>query len=329
MAVRETKLRLLYIYQILLEETDEEHVLSAAGLLDILDSRHGIQADRRSIYGDIDTLKEFGLDIVTVKGNDHGYYIGSRDFELAELKILVDSVQVSKSITRKKTEQLIGKLKLLASRHQAKSLQKQVILTGRPKAVNETVLYNVDAIHAAIYDNHQVTFQYAEWTMKKSMVLRKNGAAYLVSPWALIWEDEFYYLVAYDHNSGQERHYRVDKMRNIEILEEEREGQKYITDFDAVDFGKRTFGMFTGKTESVTMTGQRHLAGVILDRFGRDVMMVPADADHFRVTVDITTSPQFYGWLSSFGGEVEIVRPDHVRREYIAYLKKILELYEK
>ena len=218
MAAKETKLRLLYIYQILLEETDEEHILSAADLLDLLERRYDITADRRSIYGDIDTLKAFGTDIVTVKGDDHGYYIGARDFELAELKILVDSVQVSKFITRKKTEQLIAKLKLLTSRHQAKTLQKQVILTGRPKAVNETILYNVDAIHTAIFGNRQVTFQYAEWTMGKALALRKNGASYLVGPWALIWDDEFYYLVAYDHNYGQERQYRVDKMRNIEIL---------------------------------------------------------------------------------------------------------------
>ena len=328
MAAQETKLRLLYIYQILQEETDEQHVLSAADLLDILDRRYDISADRRSIYADIDTLKEFGLDIVTVKGNDHGYYIGGRDFELAELKILVDSVQASKFITRKKTEQLIGKLKLLTSRHLAKTLQKQVILTGRPKAVNETILYNVDTIHTAIFINRQVTFQYAEWTMGKTLSLRKNGASYLVSPWALIWDDEFYYLVAYDHNSGEERHYRVDKMRNIEILEDEREGRKYITDFDEVDFGKRTFGMFTGRTESITMQGKRHLAGVILDRFGRDVMLVPADNEHFRVTVDITTSPQFFGWLASFGEEMEIIRPERVRNSYSEYLKAILNRYE-
>ena len=329
MAAQGTKLRLLNIYRILLEETDEEHILTASALLELLDRRYDMQADRRSIYSDIDTLKEFGLDIVTVKGNDHGYYVGAREFELAELKILVDSVQVSKFITKKKTEQLISKLKLLTSRHQAKALQKQVTLTNRSKATNETILYNIDSVHTAIYRNRQISFQYAEWTMGKQLSLRKNGAAYLASPWALIWDDEFYYLIAYDHNSGEERHYRVDKMRNIKILEEEREGKKEISDFNAVDFGKRTFGMFTGVTESVTLCGNRSLTGVILDRFGRDVMLVPADDDHFRVTVDITTSPQFFGWVAALGDGMEILKPQHVREQYAAYLEGVLSLYRK
>ncbi len=328
MAVQGTKLRLLYIYRILLEETDEEHILSAAALQDMLESRYQIQPDRRSIYSDIDTLKTFGLDIVTVKGSDHGFYIGERNFELAELKILVDSVQASKFITDKKTEQLIGKLKLLTSRHQAKALQKQVTLTNRPKATNETILYNVDSIHNAIYRNRQISFQYAEWTMNKKLALRRNGAAYLVSPWALVWDDEFYYMVAYDHHSQEERHYRVDKMRNIEILEAEREGEKTAGSFDAADFGKRTFGMFTGETERVTLYGKRSLAGVVLDRFGRDVMLVPADEDHFRVTVEITTSPQFFGWLTGLGGEIKILRPERVRKAYADHIRSVLANYK-
>ena len=329
MAVQEKKIRLLYIYRILLEETDEEHVLSAADMQEMLENLYGIRADRRNIYSDVDTLKTFGLDIVTVKGSDHGYYVASRDFELAELKILVDSIQASKFITRKKTEQLIRKLKLLASRHQANVLQKQVTVTNRPKATNETILYNVDAIHTAIFENRQLAFQYAEWAMKKTLELRRNGALYRVSPWALIWDDEYYYLVAYDHKSGEERHYRVDKMRNIDILGEEREGKRLIADFDPADFGKRTFGMFTGRTENVTLEGRRYLAGVILDRFGQDVMLIPTDEDHFRVTLEITTSPQFYGWAAALGEDIRIVRPAHIRDAYTEYLSGILKVYDR
>ncbi|MBR2562008.1 MAG: WYL domain-containing protein [Eubacterium sp.] len=328
MAVQDTKLRLLFIWQILSEETDEDHLLSASDLLDLLYRRHDVKADRRSVYSDIDTLKEFGVDIVTVKGNDHGYYIAGRDFELAELKVLADSVQVSKFITRKKSEDLIKKLKLLTSVHQGKQLQKQITLLGRPKATNETIFYNVDAIHSAIYKNRQITFQYAEWNMKKTLSVKKDGALYQVSPWALVWDDENYYLIAYDHITEEERHYRVDKIKNIEMLDEEREGQKAIQKFDAADFGKRTFGMFTGETTDVVITAPNSMVGIFLDRFGRDIILVPDGKDRFHVSLPVTVSQQFFGWISALGNEVKILRPDAVKIKYKQYLKDILAEYE-
>ena len=328
MAAQETKLRLLYIWQILSEETDEDHILSAASLIDLLSRRHDVTADRRSIYSDIDTLKEFGVDIVTVKGADHGYYIAGRDFELAELKVLADSVQVSKFITRKKSEDLIKKLKLLTSVHQGKQLQKQITLLGRPKATNETIFYNVDAIHTAIYKNRQITFQYAEWTMKKSLSVKKGGSLYHVSPWALIWDDENYYLVAYDHAAEEERHYRVDKMKNIEALDDPREGEKIMKKFDAAAFGKRTFGMFTGKNEDVVLSAPVRMAGIFLDRFGRDIMLIPDGKERFHVSLPVTVSPQFFGWTAALGSEVAIERPSYVKDQFTAYLKNILQTYE-
>ena len=329
MAVQETKLRLLYIWQILLEETDEDHILPAASLIDLLSRRHDVTADRRSIYSDIDTLKEFGVDIVTVKGADHGYYIAGRDFELAELKVLADSVQVSKFITRKKSEELIRKLKLLASVHQGKQLQKQITLLGRPKATNETIFYNVDAIHTAIYKNRQISFQYAEWTMKKSLSVKKGGSLYQVSPWALVWDDENYYLVAYDHATEEERHYRVDKMKNIEALDLAREGEKIMKKFDAAAFGKRTFGMFTGKNEDVVLSAPVRMVGIFLDRFGRDIMLIPDGKDRFHVSLPVAISPQFFGWIAGLGSEVAIERPVSVKDQFAAYLKDILQTYEK
>ena len=328
MAVQDTKLRLLYIWQILSEETDEDHILPAAEIEALLKRRYDVTADRRSIYSDIDTLKEFGIDIVTVKGNEHGYYVAGRDFELAELKILADSVQVSKFITRKKSEELIRKLKLLASVHQGKQIQKQITLLGRPKATNETIFYNVDSIHTAIYRDRQITFQYAEWNMKKSLAFKKGGALYHVSPWALVWDDENYYLVAYDQISAEERHYRVDKMRNIEILDTPREGQKALKTFDAADFGKRTFGMFTGETEDVVISAPEHMVGIFLDRFGRDIMPVPEENSRFHVSLPVTVSPQFFGWLTGLGSGVRIVRPASVKAQYTAFLKEILESYD-
>ena len=328
MAAQDTKLRLLYIWQILSEETDEDHILSAFELIGQLERRYDVKADRRSIYNDIDTLKEFGIDIVTVKGADHGYYIAGRDFELAELKVLADSVQVAKFITRKKSEELIKKLKLLTSVHQGKQLQKQITLLGRPKATNETIFYNVDAIHSAIYKNQQITFQYAEWTMKKSLSVKKGGMLYQVSPWALVWDDENYYLVAYDHAKEEERHYRVDKMKNIEVQSAPREGEKILKKFDAADFGKRTFGMFTGKDEDVVLSAPKRMVGIFLDRFGRDIMLIPDDNERFHVSLPVTVSPQFFGWLAALGSEVSIVRPASVREQFTAYIKDILHNYE-
>lgn len=328
MAAQDTKLRLLYIWQILSEETDEDHILSASMLTDLLLRRYDMTADRRSIYNDIDTLKEFGVDIVTVKGADHGYYIASRDFELAELRVLADSVQVAKFITRKKSEELIKKLKLLTSVHQGRQIQKQITLLGRPKATNETIFYNVDAIHSAIYKNRQITFQYADWTMKKSLAVKKDGLLYRVSPWALVWDEEKYYLIAYDHPTQEERHYRVDKMKNIEALEAPREGEKILKAFDAADFSKRTFGMFTGKKEDVVLSAPARMVGIFLDRFGRDIMLIPDTDDRFHVSLPVTVSPQFFGWLAALGSEVHITRPASVRDQFAAYIKDILHNYD-
>ena len=328
MAAQDSRLRLLYIWQILSEETDEDHILPASGLIDLLSRRYDLTADRRSIYKDIDALKEFGVDIVTIKGADHGYYIAGRDFELAELKVLADSVQVSKFITRKKSEDLIKKLKLLTSVHQGRQLQKQITLLGRPKATNETIFYNVDAIHTAIYQNKQITFQYAEWTMKKSLAVKKGGALYQVSPWALVWADENYYLVAYDHAAKEERHYRVDKMKNIETLDEDREGAKILKQFDAADFGKRTFGMFTGKEEDLVLSAPTRMVGIFLDRFGRDIMLVPDGKERFHVSLPVSVSPQFFGWIAALGSDVVIERPASVKDQFRDYLKDILNAYE-
>ena len=328
MATQETKLRMLRIYQILKEETDEEHILNASEIEELLLRRYETTADRRSIYADINSLIDFGIDIVTVKGKNHGYFIASRDFELAELKILVDSVQVAKFITQKKSEQLIKKLKIQASRHQAKQLQKQVTLINRPKAKNETIFYNIDAIHTAIYQGHPISFQYTDWSMKKELSLRKDGASYHASPWALIWDDEFYYLVAYDHDSKGERHYRVDKMKSIKILEGAREGKDLMPDFNAADFGKKTFGMWGGKDTNVTLLVANTLVGVILDRFGSDVLLAPSGKDHFKVNVPVTVSPQFFGWITALGKDIEIKSPPSVRKEYASYLKDSLSLYK-
>lgn len=324
MAVQIQKLKTLYLMQILLERTDEENLLNATELCNILDQEYGVAVDRRTIYSEIDTLDKFGLDVVQKKGKNPGYYIASRQFELPELKLLVDAVQSSRFITEKKSGELIKKLEKLCSRAEAKALSKQVSISNRPKTENETIYYNVDQIHSAIYKNRQVAFQYAEWTMQKELHYRKNGAVYVISPWALTWGNENYYLVAYDENLGQIRHYRVDRMRHMQIREEERVGKEAFQNFDLAEFAKKTFGMYGGRDAEVVLICHKQLAEVVLDRFGQETWMIPVDEDHFKARVLVAVSRQFFGWVAGVGSQMKIAGPEDVRREYKEYLEEIL-----
>ncbi|MDO4649925.1 MAG: WYL domain-containing protein [Eubacteriales bacterium] len=321
------KLRILYIMNILLERTDEEHFLNATEIMQILKTEHDIESDRKTIYGAVETLKKYGLDIIQLKGKISGYYIGSRSFELPELKLLVDAVQSSKFITSKKSEELIKKLEKLTSKYEADQLQRQVFIYNRIKTENETIYYNVDLIYDSIYHNRQITFQYTEWNARKELVLKHAGELYQVSPWALSWDDENYYLIAYDEKANIIKHYRVDKIRHLTIVDEERVGEEHFNNFDLAVFAKKTFGMYGGEDESVTLLCHNSLAGVVIDRFGQDVWMVPHDKEHFRVRVDVTVSRQFFGWITGIGDQMQILEPERIKEDYRLYLKKILEQY--
>lgn len=326
MAISSVKLRMLYIMKILLEKADEKHTLSAA---DIDRSLHdyGMSADRKTIYSDIETLKEFGLDILQSKGTNGGYYIGRRDFELPELKLLVDAVQSSKFISPKKSETLIKKLENLTSEHDARLLQRNVFIYNRLKTGNETIYYNVDQIHTAILENKQIEYKYAEWTVQKELVAKKDGALYKVSPWSLTWNDQNYYLIAYDEASDCIKHYRVDKMQQVGVIDKERVGKDKFQHFDLAEFAKKTFGMYGGHDEAVTLVCRNEIAGVILDRFGKDVTLIPIDNEHFRVRILVSVSPQFFGWVTGIGKEMQIAGPESVKEEYQKYLRDILGEY--
>ncbi len=326
MAVSQVKLRTLYIMKMLLEKTDEKYTMSAADIDKALGD-YGMSADRKTVYNDIETLREFGMDVLQTKGSNSGYYIGSRKFELPELKLLVDAVQASKFISRKKSEELIRKLESLASEHDARQLQRNVFIYNRPKTGNETIYYNVDKIHTAILENRQIQCQYAEWTVKKELIPKKNGAVYTVSPWSLTWDDANYYLIAYDEASDCMKHYRVDKMQRTRVIRQERVGKERFQDFDLVEFSKKTFSMYGGHDEEVTLQCGNELIGVILDRFGTDVMIVPADEGQFRVRVLVAVSPQFFGWVTGIGVRLRIAGPERVQKEYKEYLEGIMEGY--
>lgn len=307
------KQKLLALLEILRAESDENHPLSTADLIAAL-ARQGISAERKSIYDDIATLTDRGYDIVTVRGR--GCYLASREFELAELKLLVDAVQSSKFISEGKSRTLIRKLESLCSRHEAGQLQRQVFVSGRVKTMNEAVLYSIDALHEAIATDRQVQFRYFDYNAKKEKVFRHGSKTYTVSPVGLLRSDECYYLVALE--GVERRHYRVDRMTGITLTDQSR--TPGCAGLDMAAYTRRHFSMFSGVEQQVKLRCPNALAHVFLDQFGMDVMLIPQDGAHFTLTVEVAVSPLFYGWLFALGAEVEILAPADVRAEYAALL---------
>ena len=306
------KFKLYRLAQIMLERTDEEHYITMPEIMEAL-KEYDITAERKSIYADLRDLETFGIDVEGEQvGNRYHYHVVNRPFEMPELKLLVDAIQSSKFITARKTNDLIRKLETFVSRYDAMKLQRQVYVSGRIKTMNESIYYTVDEIHNAISENKKICFQYFQWNVKKEMELRHGGAYYCISPWGLSWDDENYYLVGYDSVAQMIKHYRVDKMLHIRMSDESREGKEHFKKLDMADYAKKSFGMFRGKETSVKMLVNNSLVGVIIDRFGKDVMMIPADADHFTVSVDVQVSSQFISWVFALGSQAKIVSPKNV-----------------
>ena len=321
------KLKLLHVMNYLLQNSDEEHPITVNQMIQYLES-NGIAAERKSIYDDIEALRTFGMDIEECKrGRVFGYYVASRTFELPELKLLVDSVQSSKFITHKKTASLIKKIETLASVHSAQLLHRQVFVKNRIKTMNESIYYNVDEIHNGISSNRKIRFLYFEYNVAKERQYRHGGAYYVVSPFAMTWDDENYYLVAYDSEAGIIKHYRVDKMEKISTLDEERDGQEVYQALDMAVYARKTFGMFTGEDANVQMRFENHLVGAVLDRLGREVFIVPDGPAHFTVRTDVVVSPQFFAWVLGFGPQAQIVGPAHVVDSMKAHIGSIAALY--
>ena len=320
------KLKILYLMKIFLERTDADHSLTISEIIDEL-GKYGITAERKSLYDDIDNLRSYGLDIEVARDTKVRYYVANRLFELPELKLLVDAVQASKFITAKKSGELIKKLESFSSTYEAMKLQRQVYVSNRIKTMNESIYYNVDFIHSAINDNKKITFKYYEWTPEKEKKLRHGGALYCVSPWALTWDDEYYYMIAYDSASCNIKHFRVDKMVNIGISEDMREGAKIFEDFDMALYSKQVFGMFGGELTTVLLECDNSLAGVVIDRFGTDVTIMPS-TDKFSVSVRVMVSPTFISWALGFGGKLKITSPSWVADRLVQTANEALELYK-
>lgn len=320
------KLKILYLLKILSERTDEEHAMTLAEIIDAL-GEYGVSAERKSLYDDFEALRVFGFDVEKKQGKTVGYYIANREFELPELKLLVDAVQASKFITRKKSTELIRKIEGFASVHEAQQLHRQVFVTNRIKTMNESIYYSVDYIHDAISGNSQISFKYFDWNEKKEKVLRHGGKDYEVSPWALTWDDENYYMIAYDSEAETIKHYRVDKMLGISVLEKKREGASVFEDFDMALYSKKTFGMYGGRDEFVTLLCKKSLAGVVVDRFGTETIITPVDEEHFSFTVKVSVSPLFLTWVMNFGTDMKILSPQSVIDEFVDLAKKAIEQY--
>lgn len=307
------KQKLLILRELFERQSDENHPLTMAGILDALAAR-GISAERKSVYDDIACLQQSGMDIIAERGPNGGYFLASRPFELPELKLLVDAVQSSRFLTEKKSMQLISKLETLASVYEAGSLRRQVVVSGRVKTMNESIYYSVDLLHEAIAQNSRIRFRYFDFDVDFSR--RYRPGEYDASPYALCWQEENYYLIAHSERHGL-THYRVDKMAHITLTGEPRYSDSVTRALDLSQYGRSVFGMFSGTQEQVRLRFDRSLSGVVIDRFGREAMLIPDGADAFFCTVQITVSPNFFGWLASFGARAQIVSPAHVRQAFI------------
>ena len=323
-----SKMKMLHLIRIFSQETDDEHALTLQEIITRL-AAENITADRKTLYNDFENLRQFGFDIIAQQRDRTTYYhLGERDFELPELKLLVDSVQAAKFITTRKSQELIRKLERYTSIYQAAQLHRQVYIAGRVKAMNESIYYNIDRLHSAINAGSQIRFQYGQWNLNKEMELRRGGDWYQVSPWALTWDDEKYYLVAYDADANMIKHYRVDKMLRIKTLDEPRLGQEAYRAFDMTIYGKSVFGMFSGEEATVTLEAENHMVGIIIDRFGKDVGITPISDSHFQATVNVVVSTQFIGWIVGLGKSIRIVAPDALVERMREEIHRLSDQYD-
>lgn len=330
---RDQKKKLLFVYKILMEQTDENHPMNTAQLIDALE-KYDIYAERKSIYTDIDALKAYGCDILNKSTRPAGYYVASRDFEEIELKLLVDTVQASKFMTKKQSKTIIDKLKQLTNQYESAKLEQRNVNLSEPlKQTNNNSFHIVDYIHEGIHTNQSVTFQYFDWDVKGKYVARHGGKIYNVSPYSLTFDSDKYYLIGYDNDSQSIRNYRVDKISGIELSGKEREGKQEFQNFDLPKYNRQTFGMFNGNVDNVIIQFEEGLCGVMIDRFGTKSVMRPLMTSdkyygvlHAQINVEVAISKQFFGWLAGLEGKAIIIGPEKHKKAYQDHLQSVLEL---
>lgn len=314
------KLKLLYLMDILLDKTDENNHITVKEIITEL-SRYGISAERKSIYSDIEILKTYGLDIICEKGRSNKYFIGSRVFELAELKLLVDYVNASKFITNKKSKELIKKLKKLTSINQAKKLDRYIIIKDNIKTKNERIFYNVDTLHRAIHENKKVQFKYFDYNLDKEFEFRKGGEKYIANPYALTWIEDNYYLIGCYDECSEISNLRVDRMMDIELLDQDR----YI--IEGYKNSRKISNMYNGELERLELEFDNSLINEVIDKFGETILIRKNDNNSFTIKVEVEVSDKFLGWLFSFGDGVRIISPDSCKIRMKQMTKNVLKLY--
>lgn len=326
MAVNRQKLKLLYLMRMLEEETDAERGLTMAQIIGKLEAL-GISAERKSIYRDIEALREFGVDVRTYQRAPVEYAVEHRAFAFAELQLLVDAVQSSRFLTQRKSDALVEGVKQLASRRQRALLDKRVHVEGRIKMQNESVFHHVDTLHEAIRRHRQVAFRYVKHDVNKRPQPQGGGRIYCETPVCLIYSEGCYYLIAYNEKHDSFPSYRVDRMQGLRITDEAAVRNERIATFDAAAYTSRTFSMFGGETTPATLLVEESVMSAIIDRFGKDVESAPVDATHARVHVTVAASPVFFGWLAQFGTAVRLEAPSALARQYADYLRDIADSY--
>jgi predicted DNA-binding transcriptional regulator YafY len=320
------KHKILVILKLLREKTDENHCIKTNEILHELE-KNNVPAERKSIYDDISVLQEFGYSIIRERGPAGGYRLVDRHFELPELKILVDAIQASKFISPKKSKELIAKISNMTSSSEAEQLERNVYISDRIKTMNNSIYYNVDDIHTAILKKRQISFKYWEWTIQREQKEKKSGKYYEISPWALVWSNDCYYLIGYDEDSQWIKHYRVDKMRTIKFLEKDRCGEEDFKNFDLVAYMKKTFNMYSGDDKTVLIRFPNIKISPVIDKFGNDIFIKRDGKDDFILKAEISISNQFFGWLSGLGSGIKILEPLDVVDSYMEFLKDLESNY--
>lgn len=318
------KLKILYILDYLQKNSHRDKPVRAGELIDMLE-RYGIHCDRKTIYSDIAALQDFGVDILCQPGRGGGYYVASQSFELPELKLLIDAVQSSRFLTEKKSRALIEKLCTLCSAQDARLMQRDVYVSGRVKSMNETIYYAVDTIQEAIAQNRQIRFRYFDWGLNGMREYRDR--AYTASPYGLCQDNENCYLLAHSPRHGATS-YRVDRMSDILSLEEPRLPCPELTGKALTEYANRLFQMYSGQTADVKLRFHRSLVNVVIDRFGRDILLIPDGDEHFVFTVNVAVSPMFLSWVIGFGSKAKVLYPQSVVEACQAMCREALSQYD-
>ena len=320
MSKRDSKSRILYIYQILLQETDSEHKITIQQIIDKL-SELGITAYRKTIISDIDELRNFGADIVSVRSSQNLYYLNSGLFSLTELKLLVDAVCCSHFITSAKSTELIKKLGNMTSIYNKDKLGCHIYLSQRLKSDNEEIYSVVDTVNDAVNQNQQISFQYFEYDAQKNKILKNDGIKYKLSPYGMTWDDGNYYVIGYSVKHEKVITFRADRMLNVEIM-------NVICvpkpdDFNIAEFVNRNFHMYSSdEVVKVTLKCKNELMKSVIDRFGLDVETIPLKDGSFKAIIEVAPSRTFFAWVFQFNGEIKIISPAKVRKTFIEMVKK-------